>query len=148
MWWENSRRKEFERLMLPPMPAAYRLAYAIVRSAEDAADVVQEAYLHAWAAFAQYRGEGAVPWLLAIVRNTALRSLRARGRQANVIPFEPAIHATQAISADPSPELVAGQQGELECVQRWFIGRSCCSGRWRGCRIRRWQRLSADRLAR
>lgn len=104
--------------MLPSMPVAYRLAYAIVRSAEDASDVVQEAYLQAWAGFAQYRGEGAAAWILAIVRNAALRSLRRRARHANVIPFDPAVHAADAVSHQPSPELAAAWRGELEQMQR------------------------------
>ena len=117
MWWERSRLKEFERLMLPLMPGAYRLAYAIVRNAEDAADVVQEAYLRAYVAFAQYRGDGASAWLLAIVRNAALQSLRARARHTNVIPFDAGTLGAQAISSAPSPETLAALHGELDRVQ-------------------------------
>jgi RNA polymerase sigma-70 factor (ECF subfamily) len=108
--------------MLPSMPAAYRLAYAIVRNSEDAADVVQDAYLSAYDAFDQYRGggerHGAKAWLLAIVRNTALRSLRVRARHANVIPFDPGVHGAEAVSREPSPESIAAQRGECARVQR------------------------------
>jgi RNA polymerase sigma-70 factor (ECF subfamily) len=118
MGWEHRRLQDFERLMLPWLPAAYRLACAILRSNEDAADVVQDAFLRAHAAFAQYRGDSARAWLLAIVRNEALRSLRARARHANVIPFDAGVHGAQAISTDPSPESLAAQRGEFARVQR------------------------------
>ena len=118
MWWDRGRLKEFERLMLPSMPAAYRLAWAIVRDSDDAADVVQDAYLRAHAAFAGYRGDSAHAWLLAIVRNSALRILRTRSRHANVISFEAAGHGAHAFSADPSPESRAAQRGEIVRLQR------------------------------
>lgn len=122
MWWQNHRRKEFERLMLPWMPAAFRLAHGIVRNSDDAADAVQEAYLRAFGAFSQFRGENPRAWLLAIVRNTALQTLRHRGRQANVIPFEATVHAVQAVSMEPSPEAACIDHGELDRVQRAIDG--------------------------
>lgn len=117
MWWDNHRRKEFERLMLPSMPAAYRLAYAIVRNGDEAADVVQDAYLQAWKGFAGYRGDGAAAWILTIVRNAACRSLRRRARHTNVIPFDPAAPAMETISPEPSPEMVAVHRDELLRLQ-------------------------------
>lgn len=117
MWGDRGRRKEFERLMLPSMPAAYRLAWAIVRNSDDAADAVQDAYLRAYAAFGGYRGDSARAWLLAIVRNAALGILRTRSRHANVISFEAASHGAYAISADPSPECLASQRGEMHRLQ-------------------------------
>lgn len=117
MWWEHRRLQEFERLMLPWMPAAYRLARAILGNSDDAADVVQEAFLRAHAAFKQYRGDSARAWLLTIVRNEALQALRTRARHANVIPFDAGLHGAFAVSSEPSPEYVAAQRGEFERVQ-------------------------------
>ncbi len=77
--------KSFETLALPHLGAAYNLAFWIVRSREDAEDVVQEAYLRAFRAFDDLRGEDIRPWLFAIVRNVAYRAVGARNRTANVV---------------------------------------------------------------
>ena len=71
---------QFEPLALPCMEAAFNLAFWLVRSRPDAEDIVQEAYLRAFRAFAGFRGGDIRPWLLAIVRNTAYRWLSNRRR--------------------------------------------------------------------
>lgn len=78
----------FETLALPQMDAAYQLAFWILRSREDAEDVVQEAFLSAFRAFDDLRGEDAKPWLLAITRNAAYRRLSERRRDWNVVPLD------------------------------------------------------------
>lgn len=78
----------FESLALPLMPAAYRFAFFILRSREDAEDAVQEAYLRAFSAFDDWRGEELRPWLLTIVRHAALKMIAARRREGNVIPLD------------------------------------------------------------
>src|SRR5688572_19064446 len=78
-------RSRFEELAVPHMRAAFNLAYWIVRGHEEAEDVVQDAYLRAFRAFADLRSDSAKPWLLAIVRNTAYRSMQNRRRGTNVI---------------------------------------------------------------
>ena len=57
----------------------YRVARSIVRDDADAEDVLQEAYLHAFSALAEFRGEAALAtWLTRIVVNEALQRLRRR----------------------------------------------------------------------
>jgi RNA polymerase sigma-70 factor, ECF subfamily len=80
----------FEQLALQHLEAAYNLAFWLVRSRQDAEDVVQEAYLRALRAFAGFRGEDMRPWLLAIVRHTAYRWLNSRRNSSNVISIEEA----------------------------------------------------------
>jgi RNA polymerase sigma-70 factor (ECF subfamily) len=63
--------ERFEQLFLPHMPAAYNLARWLLGNSQDADDVVQEAYLRAFRAFAQFSGANDKGWLLRIVRNTA-----------------------------------------------------------------------------
>lgn len=56
-------------------------AYEITRSFEDAADVVQNAYVRALLAWDGYKGESAVrTWLYRIVINTALSARRREER--------------------------------------------------------------------
>lgn len=82
----------FERLALPHMEAAFNLAFWLVRSRDDAEDVVQDAYLRAFRAFGGFNGSDMRPWLLAIVRNAAYRWLGNRKRAGNVVSLEEAFH--------------------------------------------------------
>lgn len=75
--------KHFERLALPHLDAAYNLARWLTRNDQDAADVVQEAYLRALRYFGSFDGEdaeGARAWLLTIVRNTCFSWMRKNRR--------------------------------------------------------------------
>jgi hypothetical protein len=47
----DDRRRRFEAQVLPHLDAAYRFARRLVRSADDADDVVQEAILRAYRGF-------------------------------------------------------------------------------------------------
>jgi RNA polymerase sigma-70 factor (ECF subfamily) len=83
--------KDFERVALPHMHAAFNLAFWLVRRHADAEDIVQEAYLRAFRAFDGFAGPDVRPWLLAIVRNVAYRWLSNRRRSANVISIDEAL---------------------------------------------------------
>ena len=85
-----TRRSSFETLAVPHMPAAYTLAYWLVRSRPDAEDIVQDAYLRAFRGYDTLKGTDIRPWLLTIVRNVAYRWLAKRGRNRNVISFDEA----------------------------------------------------------
>lgn len=78
----------------------YRVARAIVRDDGEAEDVVQEAYLRAFSALTEFRGDSSLAtWLTRIVLNEALQRLRRRTErpvaqtdpprapEAQVIPF-------------------------------------------------------------
>lgn len=103
-------KASFEQLLIPHMPAAFNLAYWIMRSRDEAEDVVQEAYMLAYVAFPQFSGASAKPWLLSIVRNASYKALRTRKRAGNVIFFSEDLKGkdrdrVDAIPApDPSPE--------------------------------------------
>ena len=69
----------FVALVEPVLPAAYRLAVAMLRSKPDAEDAVQEAMAKAWRHFEKFRpGAEMKPWLLAIVANECRRQRRTR----------------------------------------------------------------------
>jgi RNA polymerase sigma-70 factor, ECF subfamily len=66
----------FVELLEPILPAAYRLAFGMLRSEADAEDAVQEAALNAWRGFHRFRPDADLrPWFLTIVANRC-RSLR------------------------------------------------------------------------
>jgi len=115
-------RSRFEELVIPHMRAAFNLAYWIVRGREEAEDVVQDAYLRAFRAFADLRSDSVKPWLLAIVRNTAYRSMQNRRRGTNVIVLSEDLKARDredlgdVASSEPSAEgllIAAGERQQL-----------------------------------
>jgi RNA polymerase sigma-70 factor, ECF subfamily len=66
----------------------YRLALRMIGDADDARDVVQDAYLRAHRALSrgQWKGESKVEtWLYRIVLNTAINHRRGRGRRAGLL---------------------------------------------------------------
>jgi RNA polymerase sigma-70 factor (ECF subfamily) len=117
---------QFERRAGEHLDAAYNLAYWLVRDRDDAKDVVQDAYLRAFRAYAKFAGEDIRPWLLTIVRNVAYRWLSVRKRRANVISFDGAVsgrsldgeHALDVASDEPSVEQVLVGHAEQALVRR------------------------------
>lgn len=76
-------RNAFGALVEQYQEVAFRAAYLIVRDAQAAEDVTQEAFIRAYRALGRFRrGEPFRPWLLRIVTNGALNEVRARGRRA------------------------------------------------------------------
>jgi RNA polymerase sigma-70 factor (ECF subfamily) len=67
---DSARSRLFERTALPHLDASYNLARWMTRNEQDAADVVQDAYLRAFMYFDGFKGENARAWLLSIVRRT------------------------------------------------------------------------------
>jgi RNA polymerase sigma-70 factor (ECF subfamily) len=73
----------FERLALPHLDAAFNVARWLTRNDEDAADVVQDAYMRALRYFDSFSGSDgtqAKVWLLAIVRNTCFTWMKKNRR--------------------------------------------------------------------
>ncbi len=70
----------FRRLVEEHHQRIYRVAYAVVPDAEDAAEITQETFIKAWHALPGFRGEAAfATWLTRLALNTARDHLR-RGR--------------------------------------------------------------------
>jgi RNA polymerase sigma-70 factor (ECF subfamily) len=79
----------FRRLVERHAPALYTLAVRVVRSPEDAEEVVQDSFLRAWAALGRFRGESSfATWLYRIATRCALdrlrRNRRRQGREASL----------------------------------------------------------------
>jgi RNA polymerase sigma-70 factor (ECF subfamily) len=69
----------FMLLVEPLLPAAYRLAVAMLRSNSEAEDAVQEAVFKAWKHFGRFRRDAELkPWLFTIVANECRRQRRNR----------------------------------------------------------------------
>ena len=114
----------FRSIMKTHNQRLYRLARGIVRDDGEAEDVVQEAYVSAFAHLDGFRGDSTLAtWLSRIVINEALgrlRKTRAAGRfvttgdprqQAEIIPF-PHNASTE------NPERAMAQKQILQLVER------------------------------
>src|SRR4051812_19120584 len=69
---------------------AYSLAYRIVGEKAAAEDVTQEAFISIWRSGARFdRARGSVrSWMLSIVRNRAIDTLRSRAGKAPKLSFD------------------------------------------------------------
>lgn len=97
----------------------YRIARSVVRNDSEAEDIVQEAYVRAFAHLGDFRGESSLAtWLSRIVINEALGRLRKRRRtvampqnlQAEIIKFP--------LNPSDDPERMMAQRQILELVER------------------------------
>src|SRR5438067_627771 len=86
------RRARFEQAVLPHLNAAYNLARWLTRNADDADDVVQEAYLRAFQFFGGFHGVEARAWLLKIVRNTCYTWLQKNRAAEPTLSFDEEQH--------------------------------------------------------
>jgi RNA polymerase sigma-70 factor (ECF subfamily) len=105
---------DFETLVGPWVEEMYRIAAAIVGSAE-AGDVTQDALLDAWRGLARLRDRERVrPWLHAIVANRSLKQIRAWRSRPRTINVEPIGRPNEMV-----PD-VAGVVLERERLDRAF----------------------------
>jgi RNA polymerase sigma factor (sigma-70 family) len=96
----------FEEHVSPHLKSAYNLARWLTRNHEDAEDVVQEAFLRAFSAVENLRGEDAKPWLLTIVRNTSLTWMKRNRNAAATIGLEEQVEDPSEPSPDPEETLL------------------------------------------
>jgi len=115
LWGRNrpldQRTDDFERTIWPHAAAAYSFARWIVRNPHDAEDIVQESLVKALRSLHTRCGASPKPWLLAIVRNTALNFLN---RERSPMETEWSETADRSPDTAPDPErgLINRQNGE------------------------------------
>jgi RNA polymerase sigma-70 factor (ECF subfamily) len=103
----------FEAMMLPHLDAAHNLARWLMRNAQDAQDVVQEAYMRAFKSFSGFHGSNGRAWLLTIVRNTSYTLLKKNRAVDLTTTFDEEVHATGYESASPATILQHTEDAEL-----------------------------------
>jgi len=81
---EEKRARQFREVALPHLDDAYNLARWLTRSAADADDIVQDAYMRAYQFFDGFRGTNPRAWILTIVRNSYYAWARKARSQAAV----------------------------------------------------------------
>ena len=98
----------FELLVEKYRRKAFRLAFGVLREQEEALDVAQEAFVKAYRALPNFKGDSAFyTWLFRITMNLALdrkrqRATRARAFGAEDVP--PEEWERTAVSTEPNPE--------------------------------------------
>jgi RNA polymerase sigma-70 factor (ECF subfamily) len=111
----------FELLMRRYNERLYRAARAITRDDREAEDVMQQAYVNAFANLRQFRGHAQfATWLMRIAVNEALARVRRRGRYE---PFEEShsnVEDLVPLQFAPDPERQAFA-GELRDLLEWAI---------------------------
>ena len=111
----------FEVLMRRYNERVYRFARAIVRDDEEAEDVMQQAYVNAYAHLRQFNGKARFStWLTKIAINESLARVRRRGKyelyddeSSNVEPF-----MVQDSYRDPERQVFTS---ELRALLEWAI---------------------------
>ena len=100
--------ESFNALVEMYQDQVYGVALRMVRDAALAEDLAQDAFISAFRNLNQYRGGSFKSWLMRIVRNATLDSLRRTQRRPtdsldeNMVAFE-----SQLVSDEPTPEDVA-----------------------------------------
>ena len=85
----TTTQTEFETLLTPVLPAAYRAALHFTRSPADAEDAVQQASLQAWRAFRTFEGgTNFRAWFLCIVTNVCRSEFRRQSRTPLALSFD------------------------------------------------------------
>jgi RNA polymerase sigma-70 factor, ECF subfamily len=111
----------FELLMRRYNERLYRAARAITRDDREAEDVVQQAYLNAYANLRQFKGQAQfATWLTRIAINEALARVRRNRRYE---PFDedlPSVETFVPANSAPDPERLA-LTGELRNLLEWSI---------------------------
>jgi RNA polymerase sigma-70 factor, ECF subfamily len=109
----DERLVRFEQTILPHLGAAYNLARWLTRSAHDADDVVQEAYLRAYQFFDGFHGGDGRAWLLRIVRNTCYTWLEKNRPPRPPAAFDEDKHSLGRTALGPEAPVVADEEREL-----------------------------------
>jgi RNA polymerase sigma factor (sigma-70 family) len=102
---QRGDERAFAELVRAHQEVAFRVAYLIAGSRDEAEDAVQDGLVKAWRALGRFRrGAPLRPWLLQIVANEARNRRRSAGRRAALT-----LRAAQEVpvGAGSSPEAAA-----------------------------------------
>ena len=107
--------EEYRELMLRHQSQAYRFAYHVVGTREEAEDAAQEAFIRAYSGLSTCRERGKFwPWLRQIVLNLCLDRLRRE--RVEELPEEPADDAADTVESE------VFRRAELEDIRRAIAG--------------------------
>lgn len=98
-------RAEFERRSLEHMDALFRMAMQLARHPDEAADLVQEAYLRALRVSDRYeeKGGGIRPWLFKILHNVFYSRIDRAKRGPIAVEDFPTAASSEPLPDEPPP---------------------------------------------
>ena len=107
----SGQERALEELYDATVGKLYALALAILRSAEDAEEIVCETYAYAWANAARFDASraNALGWLLMLCRSRALDRLRQRRGTANTLDVA-ALAETKYVGVDQPFDMLSLMQ--------------------------------------
>ena len=95
----------FERLVRTYENKIYHLALRMCGSADEAADIAQEAFLAAWRGLPSFRGEANfATWLYRLTSNAAIDYLRRQRKQRGELSLDDEELGLDAVDAGPGPQ--------------------------------------------
>ncbi len=107
------RSSDFKLMVLPYSSRLYRLAFSLLRSKEEAEDIVQEVYMKLWKMRDDLPKYNSIEGLsVKITRNMCLDLLRRRKTTLEIIKEEGRSKENE-FSADPSKDLEKKERSEL-----------------------------------
>ena len=127
-WVFKTTEEEFRETSERYSDSAYRIALRMLRNAADAQDAVQEAFLSAYRAFPNFKGQSkATTWLYRIVVNACLMKIRKEKSRAKYLTET---GYDDAVVSDwlNEPEK-AVMNAELRSVLQRGLGRLCPESR-------------------
>jgi RNA polymerase sigma-70 factor (ECF subfamily) len=106
----------FGELVLAYQDRLYNTLYRLLGSAEDARDVVQEAFVQAFVKLESFRGSAAFyTWLYRIAFNLAM-SHRRRQKPTASLDFSRSEHGVEPVDGQPTPEAHAARHDRARLV--------------------------------
>jgi len=101
----------FAELVRMHEETAFRVAYLIVRDEAEARDVAQDAFVRAYQGLQRFDARKPLqPWLMRIVTNQALNSVRARRRRTSMNERYERTVETRTTAAPAEDEIEAAEQ--------------------------------------
>ncbi|MFC1718758.1 sigma-70 family RNA polymerase sigma factor [Candidatus Poribacteria bacterium] len=101
----GSKTDTFEKVALAHMDSLYRSALYMARNENDAQDLVQDTYLRAYKFFDKFKeGTNCRAWLLRILRNTFVNTIRRDKRRPQIIHLPEMMDHGVELPADTDPE--------------------------------------------
>ena len=105
--------RAYELLVEMHQALAFRTAYVITRSAEDAEDAAQDGFVKAYHALGRFRrGAPFRPWLLQIVANEARNRRRSAGRREGLVLRAAGEQSSGDAAPSPEAHLLAADRRE------------------------------------
>jgi len=106
----NGNEKAFADLVRMYQPRLYRMVYAVIRSAEEAQDILQETWLRVYSALPNFRGDSSFyTYVYRIALNQAFKTISRSKRKEQIMRL---FHFTP-LSETPETVVLTGEVGDI-----------------------------------